>query len=121
MSWAGWMMALLPALGLATPEADEVDQLKTQRKHLQQSFDARLQDCYQRFNVNDCLQKVKSERSAALQPVIKRQRELEQQLRQEKADARQAKILNRQQARSARQTESTPASDDSTSAHPRQP
>jgi len=121
MSWVGWIMALLPALGWATPEADEVDQLKAQRQHLQQSFDARLQDCYQRFNVTDCLQQVKSERSAALQPVIKRQRELEQQLRQEKADARQAKILSRQQARSARQTESTLPSDDSTSAHPRQP
>jgi hypothetical protein len=76
----------------------ELQDIKTQRSQLEEEFNQRLRDCYQKFNVTDCRKEVTSAKTKALFPLLEKQRELQARLRAEKADQRRAKILEKQSA-----------------------
>jgi hypothetical protein len=70
--------------------------IKAQRSQLEDDFDRRIRACHQKFNVNDCLKEVAAAKNKALSPLLEKQRELQSQLRAERADQRRAQILDKQ-------------------------
>ncbi len=87
----------------ASPETDaELAQVKAQRSLLEAQYDDQARACYQKLNVNDCKREVQLNRSEALRPVIQRQRELEAEMRKQKADEQRAKAQERREAHERR-------------------
>ena len=92
---AALAFGLMPSYAQTLDIDFELNQVKAQRATIEADFDARLRDCYQRFNVNDCRNQVQSERALALQPIKQRLHQLTQEQRRIKADQRREKIQNR--------------------------
>jgi hypothetical protein len=67
-----------------------------QRAQIEETFNQRLLECDRKFDVNGCRKELISAKSKALSPWNEKQRELQTQLRTEKADQRRAKILEKQ-------------------------
>lgn len=98
-AWLTWACA--PVMGSTDPSA-ELEQVKAQRSQLEAQFDEQIRRCHQKLNVNDCKREAQLTRSDVLRPVIQRQRELEAELRKQKADEQRAKAQERREAHERR-------------------
>jgi hypothetical protein len=76
----------------------DLQDIKTQRSQLEDDFDRRIRACHQKFDVNACLNEVAAAKSKSLSPLLEKQRELQSQLRAQRAEQRRAQILDKQRA-----------------------
>jgi len=100
-----WLLALLLAI-LVQPAGAAPDPAAAQRERIAQARlaverDARAAQaaCTQRFAVTDCINQVKAERRARLQPLDRERAMLDDDLRKRRAAERLAEIQRRQAAR----------------------
>ena len=93
--------------GLLTPAAvwgnDQAERLSEQRAGLQaereaieQAYNQRVQACWQRFAVNDCLREARRARYAALDPVRARELELNAEERSLRTQQREERLFQKQ-------------------------
>jgi hypothetical protein len=116
------LTCLFSAAACATPELQaELDRVKAERSDIEAQFEARNRQCYQKLQVNDCKRDVQWARSEALRPVTVRQRSLEAELRQHKAEAQRVKAQERREAHEQRGREIVRPSEAAPAQPPRQP
>ena len=97
-----------PLTWAADPAIDnELTQIQSQLDQLRAQYGERQKECEQKFNVTDCSVRLKLERSQALQPLIERQRLLQQEQRQQKADARRSDLEHKHKEHELRHTPAT--------------
>ena len=110
-----------PLTWAADPASDnELIQIQSQLGQLRAQYGERQKECEQKINVTDCSVRLKLERSQALQSLIERQRLLQQQQRQQKADARRSELEQKRKEHELRHT-LAPASGQSSAYEPVRP
>jgi len=92
-----WSLAwLCGAAGLALAQpASEREQLQRQRQALESRYAQDIQNCYQRFAVNDCKQEALKAQREGLKPLREREQALDAAERAEKAQAQQVRVAER--------------------------
>ncbi len=92
-----WSLAwLCGAAGLALAQpASEREQLQRQRQALESRYAQDIQNCYQRFAVNDCKQEALKAQREGLKPLREREQALDAAERADKAQAQQARVAER--------------------------
>jgi colicin import membrane protein len=92
-----WSLAwLCGAAGLALAQpASEREQLQRQRQALESRYAKDIQNCYQRFAVNDCKQEALKAQREGLKPLREREQALDAAERADKAQAQQARVAER--------------------------
>ncbi len=116
------LACLFSAAACATPELQaELDRVKAERSDIEAQFETRNRQCYQKLQVNDCKRDVQWDRSEALRPITVRQRSLEAELRQHKAEAQRVKAQERREAHEQRGRGVARPSDAAPAQPPRQP
>ena len=98
-----WLILGIAAVPTATLADDPSDQLMQQRARLQAERDAieqahslRVQACWQRFAVNDCLREARRARHAALDPLRAQELELNAQERAWRTQQREERLRGKQ-------------------------
>jgi len=93
-----WGLAwLCGAVGWAHSQelASEREQVKRQRQAIESRYAQDIQNCYQRFAVNDCKQEALKAQREGLKPLREREQALDAAERAEKAQAQQARVAQR--------------------------
>lgn len=95
----GMPMALAAEAAEAAPPTHqmELQQLGQQRAELEVRFKAESLLCEQRFAINDCLNRVRAERSLALKPIVTREQEIDKLERRARAEAQRQRVIEREQ------------------------
>lgn len=107
-----WLL-LLAALGVWAQTAPELpdpsarieaerEQLQAERSAAERMYDERQRACWQRFAVNNCLQQVRRERHAALDPLRERELRLNEQERAWRSVQREQRLQDKQERGAAR-------------------
>ncbi len=104
------MLAVLNAT--ASPEVQtQLEQVRAEKTRGEAGFDELDRQCHQKLNVNDCRRDVQLKRSEVLRPLTMRQRDLEAELRKERAQEQRAKAQERRESHEQRQRDRTPKPD----------
>ena len=94
MRWSLAWLCGAAGLALAQP-ASEREQLQRQRQALESRYAQDIQNCYQRFAVNDCKQEALKAQREGLKPLREREQALDAAERADKAQAQQARVAER--------------------------
>jgi len=103
LAWMAWLGGATQAWAAdaVDPAAQtsqlELQQLGQQRAEIEARFKAESLLCEQRFAVNDCLNRVRAERSLALKPIVTREQEIDKLERQARAEAQRQRVIEREQ------------------------
>ena len=90
-----WAQTAAEPAGLADPSARidaERAQLQAERSAVARMHDERQRECWQRFAVNSCLQQVRRDRHAALDPLRARELALNEQERAWRTQQREQRL-----------------------------
>ena len=94
MRWSLAWLCGAAGLALAQP-ASEREQLQRQRQAMESRYAQDIQNCYQRFAVNDCKQEALKVQREGLKPLREREQALDAAERADKAQAQQARVAER--------------------------
>ena len=103
-----WLMLAIVLPAWASAEevpariAQEREALQRERTVIEQAYETRLRECWQRFAVNACLQEVRRERHAALDPLRARELELNAQERAWRTQQREERLRQKQDGQERR-------------------
>ena len=103
--WASGVWAQGGADDLSDPSARieaEREQLQAERTAAERLYDERQRACWQRFAVNHCLQQVRRERHAALDPLRARELLLNEQERAWRTVQREQRLQGKEERGAAR-------------------
>ena len=93
--WLGLAASALAQAPLAAIEDRinaERERLQAERTLIEQAHEARTRECWQRFAVNSCLQQVRRDRHAALDPLRARELALNEQERAWRTQQREQRL-----------------------------
>ncbi|MCV2349087.1 hypothetical protein [Paucibacter sp. Y2R2-4] len=103
LAWAALLGGASQALAADAAQATvqesqmELQQLGQQRAEIEARFKAESLLCEERFAVNDCLNRVRAERSLALKPITSREQEIDKLERRARAEAQRQRVIEREQ------------------------
>ena len=103
-SWLHFAVPMLFWLAGATAAAavdEHADRelVRQQRQQIEARYQESMKQCADKFRITDCELGAKTQRSAALAPVLKREQMLDQALRQQQAQAQSERVAAKHQER----------------------